>query len=313
MKRLISQEDLPETVWCSIKSEMQLPDNLVSSWVQLLTNNGLEELAKTPAEQGFIGGISQEDTNKHLAWRYNGSCARVILSMLDPKHELTEVSNAYAKLFSGNRVFLADIPSGSGAAAISILCTFAELRKKDVLPRHPLEVVIVAGEISQFALDYYKTQLEFIAPMLAEQAIKIVESSFVHWDILNKQSTTNLIREMTVKSVNCQSRMLVVCNFSGFLASDSGRWKKATVPLEEIFRHSTDDNSAVIWIEPQTNKVTSFFSKLRDWFSDKLSYLMSDQQKTEQLNSTAICKHSLIDGEFRVQLSVHRFDLPRNN
>ncbi|MGC7893894.1 hypothetical protein [Vibrio anguillarum] len=313
MNRLISQEDLPDTLWCSVNSEMLLPDKLVSSWLQLLKDNGLEDLAKTSAEKGFIGGISQEDTNKHLAWRYNGSCARVILSMLDPHHELTDVSNAYAKLFAGNRVFLADIPSGSGAAAISILCTFAELRKKNVLPRYPLEVVIVAGEISQFALDYYEKQLLFITPILAEQAIKIVGSSFVRWDILSKQSTTALIREMTVKSIDCQSRMLVVCNFSGFLASDSGRWKKSTERLEEIFRHSTDDNSAVIWIEPQTNNVTSFFSKLKDWFSSKLDYLMPNQQKTEQLNSTAMCKQSLIEGVFRVQLSVHRFDLPRNN
>lgn len=313
MDRLISEENLPDTVWCPNDSEMRLPDNLVSSWKQLLVDNDLKGLATKPAEEGFVGGISKEDTDKHLAWRYNGSCARVLLSMLDPKHELTEISNAYATLFAGNRVFLADIPSGSGAAAISILCTLAELREKSVVPRHPLEVVIVAGEISSHALDYFETQLKFVAPILAKQAIKVIDYSLQNWNVLDKMSSTNLIREMTIKSVDCPNRMLILCNFSGFLESDSGRWKKANAQFEEIFRHSTDENSAVVWIEPQTNKAETLFSKLTDWFSRKFISLLPHQEKTEQLNSTVTCKQSLIEGSFRVNLSVYRFDLPRNN
>jgi hypothetical protein len=312
MDRLISNESLPDSVWCSNSSEMRLPDNLVSSWKKLLINNNLEGLAKTPAEKGFVGGISKEDTDKHLAWRYNGSCARVLLSMLDPKQELTEISNAYATLFAGNRVLLADIPSGSGAAAISILCTLAELREKNVIPRHPLEVVIVAGEISLCALNYFKEQLEFIAPVLSKQAITIVKKSLLSWNVLDSMSTTKLIRTMTINSIDCQNRMLILCNFSGFLTSDSNRWKTANTKFEEIFRHSTDNNSAVIWIEPQTNNAGTLFSKLTTWFSSKFSALLPHQKKTEQLNSTVECKQSLIDGKFQVHLSVYRFDLPRN-
>lgn len=313
MDRLISNEQLPDSVWCSNNSEMRLPENLVNSWKQLLSNNNLEELAKEPAETGFVGGISEDDTNKHLAWRYNGSCARVILSMLDPKHELTEISNAYATLFSGNKVLLADIPSGSGAAAISILCTLAELREKNVIPRHPLEVVIVAGEISSHALYYFKSQIDFITPILAKQAIKIHKPSLLSWNVLDSMSTTNLIREMTVRNIDCQNRMLILCNFSGFLTSDSSRWKAANSKFEEIFRHSTDNNSAVIWIEPQTNKAGTLFSMLKNWFSTKFSNLLPHQEKTEQLKSTVECKQSLIEGTFKVNLSVYRFDLPRES
>jgi hypothetical protein len=40
------------------------------------------------------------------------------------------VADAFARVFAGNKVFLADLPCGSGAATISILTTLAELRKQ---------------------------------------------------------------------------------------------------------------------------------------------------------------------------------------
>ncbi|MCG6412760.1 hypothetical protein, partial [Vibrio fluvialis] len=277
--------------------------------LQLLKRNNLDSLATQQAEEGFVGGISKQDTDKHLAWRYNGSCARVVLSILDPKHQLTKISNAYATLFAGNRVFLADLPSGSGAAVMSILCTLAELRRHKVLPRHPLEVVIVGGEISDTAIKYFEEQLRFITPILKQQAITIVDYSLRHWDVMDKQSTSNLTREMTIKSQGCQNRMLILCNFNGFLAGS--RWKKAKERFDEIFRHSTDKSSAVIWIEPQTNKASAFFDTVNTWFSDTFNWLISKQKQQESLKSDVNCKQSFIDGHFRVNLSVHRFDLPQ--
>ena len=144
-KRFIKTETLPDSLWCEKSENIILPDHLIHQWKELLNENSLLDLAKEKAPKGFEGGISKEDTDKHLAWRYNGSCARVILSLLDPKAKLSEISDAYASIFAGNKVFVADLPSGSGAATVSILCTLYELRKNNILPRHPLEVTIIAG------------------------------------------------------------------------------------------------------------------------------------------------------------------------
>ena len=93
--RFIRTESLPNSLWCDNSENILLPKQLVDLWKGLLTENSLLDLAKKKATKGFEGGISKEDTDKHLAWRYNGSCARVILSLLDPKEKLSEVSDAY--------------------------------------------------------------------------------------------------------------------------------------------------------------------------------------------------------------------------
>ncbi|EGR2916666.1 hypothetical protein DMW38_10345 [Vibrio parahaemolyticus] len=281
---------------------------LEDAWSTLLNENGLMDLALQKSTTGAIGGESTNETNQHLATRYNGSCARVVLSILDPKHEMDLISDTYATLFAGNRVFLADIPSGSGAAIMSILCTLAELRDKLVIPRHPLEVVIVAGEISQVAIGHMARQLELIKPMLEAQAITIVDVSLKIWDVECKQSTAKLIREMTIKSIDCDNRMLILCNFSGYL--DSGRWKKTKSTFEEVFRHSTDTSSAAIWIEPQTKKAETLFENIRRWFDIDLSYFLPSQKQVKPLASKVDCMHTFGDGSYRVQLKVHRFDLP---
>jgi hypothetical protein len=48
------------------------------------------------------GGMSKEDTDNHLAWRFTGSVARVILAMLDPHQKNTNISNTLTRVFSGN-------------------------------------------------------------------------------------------------------------------------------------------------------------------------------------------------------------------
>ena len=81
-KRFIRIENLPNSLWCDKSENILLPNQLVYLWEGLLNENSLIDLAKEKAPKGFEGGISKEDTDKHLAWRYNGSCARVILSLL---------------------------------------------------------------------------------------------------------------------------------------------------------------------------------------------------------------------------------------
>ena len=145
MSRLIPKESIPITLWDNEESLMSLPPQLISSWKFLLEKNGLLDKAKAAASEGFEGGMSKEDTDNHFAWRFTGSSARVMLSMLDPNQDLYEIPDVFARFFSGNRVFLADLPCGSGAASISILSVYCELRKQGLVPREPLEVIIVGG------------------------------------------------------------------------------------------------------------------------------------------------------------------------
>lgn len=314
MERFIKKEELPESLWCNERNIIKLPDLLVQKWKVLLEQNDLTDLAKQKAEQGFIGGISKEETDKHLAWRYNGSCGRVILSLLDPNHKLSKVSDAYAEIFAGQKVFFADLPSGSGAAVISILTTLAELRDHNILPRIPLEISIVAGEISESARDYLNQQLDELVTLLKDQAISI-EYTILNWDVLDRINNADLIRQITLKSQNCDSRLIVISNFSGLLEGNS-KWTEAEKQFSEIFIHSRDKVSAVIWIEPQKNNVLKqFFPRIGSWFKQlfkPILILVSGEAKEEEPYGLADikCEQPIKEGTFPVRLTIARFDLP---
>jgi len=310
--RFIKPEYLPSSLWCDTSQNIVLPNHLVDLWKEILNENSLLDLARERAPEGFEGGISKEDTDKHLAWRYNGSCARVILSLLDPQEKLSEVSDAYASIFAGNKVFIADLPSGSGAAIVSILCTLFELRKNNILPRHPLELTIIAGEISETARGYLLKQLNALKDVVEEQAIWI-RFEILKWDALSKISTVDLIKKMTILSQDSHARLLLMTNFTGFLES-SGNWKKAKSQFDDIFLHSRDSFSTAIWIEPQRKNVITFFARAIEWLKASFRSFIGDKKELEDsgwyAQTEAKCKQPIKEGVFPVRLTVMRFDLP---
>lgn len=314
MERFIKKEELPESLWCKEREIIKLPNLLIDKWKLLLDQNDLTELAKQKAEKGFIGGITKDETDKHLAWRYNGSCGRVILSLLDPNNKLSKVSDAYSEVFAGRKVFLADLPSGSGAAVVSILTTLAELRHHNILPRMPLDISIVAGEISEFARGYLEQQLDELVIPLKEQAINI-EYTILNWNVLDRINNADLIRQITLKSQNCDSRLMVICNFSGLLEGNS-KWKEAEKQFSELFIHSRDKLSAAIWIEPQkSNVLNQFFPRIGSWFKQlfkPILTLVSGEVKEQEPYGLADikCEQPIKEGTFPVRLTIARFDLP---
>lgn len=313
MSRLVSKEMLPETLWDSDELVLILPPQLVSIWKFLLQKNGLQEKALEKAPEGFEGGLSKEDTDNHLAWRFTGSSARVMLPILDPNEDLDGVPDVFIRLFSGNKVFLADLPCGSGAASLSILTVLYELRKQNCVPREPLHVVIIGGEISKYAQEYANDALSRLIKELESQAIT-VEFEIMDWDVCDKISNTDLIKHMTLKSQDCATKLLLLANFSGFLEREK-KWQEAQKQFDELFRHSRDDNSFALWIEPQKNNVTNsngFMPRLINWFTKAFANFLpkGDEYVENYAETSANTRHPLNGGKFRVGLAVVRFDLP---
>lgn len=313
MSRLVSIEMIPETLWNSEESFLILPPTLVASWKNLLKKNGLKEKALEVALEGVEGGMSKEATDNHLAWRFTGSSARVMLPILDPNDELDRISDVFIRVFSGNKVFLADLPCGSGAASLSILTVLYELRKHNRVPREPLHVVIIGGEISEYARQYANEALFHVLSELESQAIT-VEFEIKDWDVCDKILNTDLIKQLTIKSQDCATKLLLLSNFSGFLERE-GKWKDAKAQLDELFRHSRDEDSIALWIEPQKNNVTSsggFMTRLIRWFKGAFASISpkDDTEGESYAESSANVIHPLNGGKFRVGLAVVRFDLP---
>lgn len=318
MARLIKPADIPETLWHTETKCLHLAPTLLSAWGHLLQHSGLEEKALQPAPGGKIGGLSKEDTDEHLAWSFTGSSARVQLGFLDPRDELAGVADAFAKVFSGGTVLVADLPCGSGAAVLTLLASIAELRRQNRIPRSPLHIKVVGGELSEPARDYACRAMNHIKPALAEQAIW-VSAEFLPWDALDKFSTADLTNRLTVLGQGCSARIMILANFSGFLQGE-GKWKEATPQFESLFVHGRAHNSFVLWIEPQTNKVLGsggFFGRAIAWFGKLFSSHQTTNGKNDLLadnlgKSSAGVQHPLKDHQFKVHLVIQRFDLPLN-
>lgn len=315
-QRLIQSGELPATLWNGTEEHLCLPPRLVAVYADVLRSAGLYDKALgNEHHEGPVGGISQEETDAHFAKAFSGSCARVQLAILDPHNKMPVVADSFAKLLSGGRVAIADIPSGAGAAVLAVLHNIAELRRASVVPREPLEVIILGGEISEAARRYAEALLTQSAASLGEQAIT-VDAMWKSWDACDELSTVDLIQELNFRARDCAARYLLVANFSGYLQR-GGKWKNAEPQLKQIFQHFGSKHACGIWIEPQTNEAvhpsSGMLAKLTGWFTSKwnrfVKVLFSEQQHT----SSARYELPLRPGATaRVNLAVLRFDLTRS-
>lgn len=259
---------LPETLWDHSRKTLRIPPTLAHVYSRLIQRHQLTELASTRDRRiAPVGGLTKERTDQHFAQAFDGSAARAELVLLDPDGTLAPVAEAAFCQLLGNRVTLTDAPCGAGASSLSLLCTVAELRRQKVLPRLPLDVALLGGELSPYAREYARNVIDGVRVDLEEQAIFLAEEIF-EWDVTDQLSTTDLIQKITRASEARQNRLLVVANFNSALEKERKR-KDAEPQLEELFRHCSGDQSEVLWIEPTMNRAVRE-GGLFDWLRKKI-------------------------------------------
>lgn len=266
MKRLLSPGAIPNTLWDASSKVLRISPALASAYIKLVEQHKLEDVAKSRAANGGpIGGTSKDETDKHFAQQFDGSCARVQLALIDPNEKMTALSNGIVKTLSGEKLVVLDAPCGAGAAAFGVLGAIVELRAKGVLPREPLDVCLIGRELSDFAREYARELLMELQPKFEEQAV-FVDGDFDTWDATCEISTADFVRRINITSTTHSRILLLVANFSGFLKSEHN-WKKAKPQLGQLFLHASGENNFAAWIEPNLNKVTNesggLFSNIR--------------------------------------------------
>ncbi|MBW1294043.1 hypothetical protein [Aquimarina litoralis] len=310
MNRLIKVQDIPETLWESNNQKLLLPESLVESWKNILEIRGLLQQATEETRTGEIGGISEEDTHNHYSFRFNGSCARFQLTFLDPKDDLKEVSNAFIKSLAGYDVFIADIPSGTGAASLTLLSNIAQLRKENIIPRLPLSVKILAGEISSTAIEIFQQAFDKIIGTLNSQQID-VELKFQEWNIRDKDSTSQLVKQITLYGNDSSDKILLLANFTGFLEKDK-KWDEVKDQFGEIFRHFSGKSTVAIWLEPNMNRVTkNFWPRTKKWFKKTFNKLLGSDEELPIETSEAYYNHGLREAIERTGVAVVKFNTER--
>ena len=306
-KRFLTPQDIPLSLWDG-DNLLSLPPPLRHAYCKILKMKGLLEEARNASSQrskGSIGGQSQEDTDQHFAHRFDGSCARVELAVLDPKNELNGASDYFVRTFSGGRVRLLDIPCGSGAASATLLTTVAELRRQNIIPREPLDVFLTGGDISDEARGNVELIFNELQQSLRDQGI-FVKVSLHRWDIFNPVSTTDFLAKWLQDTPDCNKSFLLIANFSGLLGADKNL-KKAEERLGEVFRWVERRKFTVVWIEPPMKAA----KKMDEWFkkiSQLTRWLYKPAEQSDQLTSEAKFAHPLRDSHPNVRLRIVRLE-----
>ncbi|WP_010411103.1 hypothetical protein [Citromicrobium sp. JLT1363] len=251
---------------------LSIPERLGAAYAAVLDKHGFLNDAKGPRpDEAPVGGVTQEQTDKHFTHAFDGSVARVELILVNPRGETSVSSTLLYQFLAGGSLCLVDVPSGAGAGALTLLASIAELRASEVLPRQPLEVRLLWGEISQPALNYGLELLNKINPVLEEQAIFVSVDSF-RWDVLDDVSNVELVQKIAQAKLKFPQVLLLVCNFSGFLERQ-GKWKAANEGLGLLVRFCSGDMNAGVWIEPDQKAVSKgLFGKLSKLFRELLEF-----------------------------------------
>lgn len=255
-ERFLKAAELPPTLWKAATGTIILPEILSRAYVERVDRLALRELGTSRSNgSGAVGGATLEATNQHFAQAFDGSAARAILAILDPKNEVGPTSDHFIQSTAGARLALTDAPCGAGAAVLAFLSALAELRAAGVLPRMPLDVSFIGGEFSQYAEEHARALFSATIEALAQQAI-FVDPVFKRWDVMDQISTTDLVKTCLAHGRQCPAKLLVVANFNGLLVKDR-RQAEALPQLNELFRYASGDGSLAVWIEPDMNRATS--------------------------------------------------------
>ena len=259
---------------------------------------------------GAIGGESQEETDLHFAHRFDGSCARVELAVLDPKSELQDLSDHFIRAFSGGRIRLLDIPCGCGAASAALLSTIAELRHRNAIPREPLEVFLTGGDISDPARRYVELVFGELEQTLRNQGI-FVRVSLPQWDIRDAASTTVLLDRWLTDAPDCKSSFLLIANFSGFLGIEK-HLEEVEERIGEVFRWARARDSAAVWLEPpmKKNKRGRFRVWLKETLSKLTGWLRNPVGPSVQLTTEATFVQPIRESHIPVRLLLLHLESP---
>jgi len=308
--RILRPEDIPKSLWNG-DNLLNLPLALRDVYLETLISRGKLGEACKDSPSGSVGGETQEETDLHFVHSFDGSCARVELAVLDPKDDLENASDFFIQAFSGGRVRLLDIPCGCGAASAALLTTVSELRKQNVLPRQPLDVIITGGDKSDPARNYADLILDELKEPLRKQGI-FVSASLHHWDVMDAASTTTLL-DHWLSSQDCDRFFLLIANFSGFLG-DERKIKRAQERLGELFRWTGARKSTIAWVEPQTKKarrmsvnkvLVRVYDFLRNWSYEPTD--PSDELTSQALYAHPVCKDKVPN----VRLLLLRMEGPK--
>ncbi len=255
-------------------------EELIRVYKEKLIELSMYEHAKNCTENGngATGGKSLEETKKHFSERFLTSSARVQFVVINPRGDFGYVSRDLQSTFGSGNISILDIPGGTGASILSLLCNIAELRLSSSLPRLPLYINILGGDYSDSALAIYKELLNEVKVYLEDQLI-YVKYQTCRWDASDLPSTNILLNDWLKKEEGNEEFYILISAFSGV---GSTIYKKFTKSFDFIQTRISHLPATIVFIEPTTNE-GGIFLKYINKIIDKIEiFLQFKEESTKQ-------------------------------
>lgn len=253
-------------------------NELTNIYREELKSIGMLEYAKefSGEKDGAIGGQNEEETNKHFSERFLTSSARVQFLVLDPKKYFKVISKDLKSTFLSGNITVLDIPCGTGAGILSLLCNLRELRNSSKLPRLPLSINILAGDYSSHALDIYSRLLDEVTKELEEELI-FVTYNVKEWNAMDMKSTKQLIKEWLKDEDSYEEFYVLMSAFSGI---GSSNYKKIEESFNFIQNMTCDLHCTTLLIEPNTNAGKSFLRSFKKTAKKWIAWVIGEEETT---------------------------------
>lgn len=295
---------LPASLWRDERYHVAGP--LHATYVEQLTSRNLIQLAISDHKNKQIyGGESVESTDEHFALRFAASVVRLQNVILDTQAKFDRIPSDIITMFSSHKLSMLDIPCGTGAGGLGLLSIIHELRIAGILPTLPLTVQIVAGDVSEHAMEIYEKQMDALRPVLKTTGI-IVDLALYQWNAIDLLSTSRLCEKWEQTGFEADEAFVLATNFSG-------AGTQLLEQFKESFRHicarAATKTATVLWIEPGTSGGLTFLEKSSKYLKSLFGFVGEDGHKPPF--SEAKWWHALINCELPVRSAVHHYTPPQ--
>lgn len=280
-----------------------MPPELSHSLREELTHRGLfdEACGPNPTEQELIGGAGIEDATRHFTHRFKTSAARVQYVLLTPCGTFDSVSSDLLSFAFDGKVSILDVPCGSGGGLLAFLCTVAELRRQGVLPTTPVEISILAGDISPDARQIHEAMLTRLRPGLADVGIRVLWQH-ADWNVSDVFSTSRLVDQWFNICPNEEEYMVFVSAFSGFADKNL---EVVLTTFHNIMGRFHSKPCLLFWVEPGMNLSTRVLKAITEWFTRLFSG--SFVQRSATTTKGFVFRHPFTDERINGRAQVRSF------
>lgn len=299
--RIVPVKLICDTMWSGV--HLRMTRALTDIYLRRLDSLGLMEIAADQSQaQGAPGGVDDDSTDKHLAWRFTNSVGRNLCAALDPHSRLHDVSNSMLSPLMGDRLLLIDTPCGAGAGGLALLDCVRELRAKSVLPSLPISVCIVAGDLSARARQHYRQLFDGLIAELRSVQI-YAQLSELEWDVSDVASTAVFVDRVVSEAANHGRVLVIASNFSHAMANEdlSDSFKQF---LSQVAGRLAPWPTNICWIEPTSNQATKFFKNLVAWVTKHLGLL--NEGHADKLECNYKMWDPITEREFKSGISILR-------